>query len=165
MRNLNEIIIHHSASGWGDTDVIRDWHTSQGWSDIGYHFVALNGILRSESTYNKNIDGVVEKGRDIEIIGAHVFGHNEGTVGICLIGNGKHTPRQIIGAVRLCVGLMDAYGIESIKGHKEYDAGKALCPSFDMDAFRTLVDDSRLRNSALSEKVVLERFSEVTYVV
>ncbi len=62
------------------TDEIRAWHLARGWSDIGYHYV----IRR---------DGTLENGRDLdkdgnvdEEIGAHAFGFNANSIGICLIG-------------------------------------------------------------------------------
>lgn len=53
---------------------IRRWHTQdRGWSDIGYHLVI-------------DRDGTVATGRPMGKIGAHVSGHNPGSIGVCLIG-------------------------------------------------------------------------------
>ncbi|MFG6359724.1 MAG: N-acetylmuramoyl-L-alanine amidase, partial [Mailhella sp.] len=76
MREINKIIIHCSATkptqdiGAAEIDM---WHKKQGWDEIGYHFV----IRRN---------GETEKGRDIEIAGAHCKGQNKNSIGICLAG-------------------------------------------------------------------------------
>jgi len=82
MRPLNEIIVHCTAtrSDWWTgtsaqvkTNEVRNWHTSKGWSDIGYHYLI-------------DRDGTVVSGRPLERTGAHVKGHNTGTIGISLFG-------------------------------------------------------------------------------
>lgn len=70
------IVVHCSASRpSADIGVreIRGWHLNRGFSDIGYAVV----IRRS---------GVIELGRDLKAIGAHVQGRNGDTVGVCLVG-------------------------------------------------------------------------------
>lgn len=73
--STNRIIVHHTAV-LGDLSA-RDIHTSHlniGYSGIGYHFVV-----------RKN--GAVEAGRPIWAIGAHAFGCNSDSIGICVSGN------------------------------------------------------------------------------
>ena len=73
MRLVKEIIIHCSATREGQqipVDTIRDWHLAKGWNDIGYHFYI-------------DLDGTINKGRDIDKIGAHCKGHNRNSIGIC----------------------------------------------------------------------------------
>ena len=53
---------------------IRRWHVQErGWRDIGYHRIV-------------DRDGAVAPGRRETEIGAHVEGHNRGTIGICMLG-------------------------------------------------------------------------------
>ena len=76
MRNVNEIIVHCSATREGQqvtVDTIRDWHLAKGWNDIGYHFYI-------------DLDGTINKGRNIDKIGAHCKGHNRNSIGICYCG-------------------------------------------------------------------------------
>ena len=35
MRKINKIIIHCSASDFGNAQRVREWHLERGWSDIG----------------------------------------------------------------------------------------------------------------------------------
>lgn len=86
--NTSHIIVHHAATSNADKDpfqTVRNiyvQHTQvNGWSDIGYNFL----IGR---------DGTVFQGRDSKglfdydyVVGAHMCGRNNGTMGICLLGN------------------------------------------------------------------------------
>nr|WP_319544189.1 N-acetylmuramoyl-L-alanine amidase [uncultured Pseudodesulfovibrio sp.] len=114
-----------------DVERIRQWHTDpppkgRGWSDIGYHFV----ILR---------DGTVQRGRPLWRKGAHVRGHNQFSIGICLVGGrGKRgpefnfTPNQARSLRNLVHSLLAEFGDSlSICGHRDYNPAKA-CPCFDV---------------------------------
>lgn len=136
MRPLAEIIVHCSATKpeWyagkpvnEAVDEIRRWHVGgNGWSDIGYHYV----IDRKGNT------GI---GRPLARTGAHVAGHNTGTVGICLLGGhgssaddkfaDNFTPEQD-DALRELIGILRAEHptIQALSGHNDY-AAKA-CPGF-----------------------------------
>lgn len=127
-RNINEIIVHCSATAEGKdftTAQIKQWHLARGFSDIGYHWV----IYR---------DGSVHPGRDESKIGAHCTGHNSHSIGVCYIGgcasDGKtpkdtRTDAQKAALVKLLKELKTRYPKATIHGHREY-ANKA-CPSFD----------------------------------
>jgi len=70
-------LIIHCADTPPNMDVgaeeIRRWHVEgNGWSDIGYHYV----IRRC---------GLIETGRDESTPGAHVRGHNTGSIGVCMV--------------------------------------------------------------------------------
>ena len=129
MRNIKEIIIHCSATREGQdisVDTIRKWHVEgRGWSDIGYHFYI-------------DINGDIQKGRDIAKIGAHCSGHIRNSIGICYCGgveeDGKtpkdtrtETQKQSLLAVLRTLKAM--YPNAVIHSHKDF-ANKA-CPSFD----------------------------------
>lgn len=130
-RRIEEIILHCTATPEGrDFTVsdIRAWHKARGWSDIGYHYI----IYR---------DGRIMVGRPVGQVGAHVAGHNSGTIGVSYVGgvsaNGKtakdtRTAAQRASLLWLVAALKAKHGgIKKVSGHNEYDAGKA-CPSFDV---------------------------------
>lgn len=130
MRRIDEIIVHCAATPEGrdiSIETIRGWHLQNGWKDIGYHYVVL-------------LDGTVAAGRPEAQIGAHVSGHNTGTLGICYVGgvasDGKtakdtRTPDQKAALLDLARGLISKYpAIAKVTGHNQY-AAKA-CPSFDV---------------------------------
>lgn len=75
-RKIAYIVIHCSA-----TDATQDfrladidrWHRRRGWNGCGYHFVV-------------DLDGTIEMGRPVAQVGAHVYGYNKNSIGICYIG-------------------------------------------------------------------------------
>ena len=128
MRNINEIIVHCSATREGQqvtVDTIRDWHLAKGWNDIGYHFYI-------------DLDGTINKGRNIDKVGAHCKGHNRNSIGLCYCGgvesDGK-TPKdtrtevQKESLLHVLKTLKAMYPDAIIYSHNEF-ANKA-CPSFD----------------------------------
>jgi N-acetylmuramoyl-L-alanine amidase len=131
MRTLREIIVHCSATA-PDNDVgvteIRRWHLDRGWADIGYHFVIRRG-------------GVVEAGRAVARVGAHVRGRNQASIGVCLVGgvtaDGVADANFTLGQYRaletLVADLHERYGALAVLGHRDTGAKKA-CPCFDVGA-------------------------------
>jgi len=148
MRNKwKNVIVHHSASDFGCSRLIRQWHIERGWKDIGYHFVIQNG--RPYSDWKLPIVpliGSVELGRPFNDdewvqeneIGAHTLGYNSNSIGICLIHLTKFHEKQIESLFDICQHLMTRFNIpvKNFFGHYEKDKGKPDCPSFDMDLFR-----------------------------
>lgn len=144
MRPINEIIVHCTATrpDWWDgkktsekVAEIKRWHVQdRGWKDIGYHYLI-------------DRDGTVAKGRPIDQIGAHVSGHNTGSIGISLFGghgsaetdmfHEHFTPAQEAALRKLLADLRKQFGIVKITGHNQY-AAKA-CPGFNVpDWFRAV---------------------------
>ena len=128
MRLVKEIIIHCSATREGQqvsVDTIRDWHLAKGWNDIGYHFYI-------------DLDGTINKGRNIDKVGAHCKGHNRNSIGLCYCGgvesDGK-TPKdtrtevQKESLLHVLKTLKAMYPDAIIYSHNEF-ANKG-CPSFD----------------------------------
>ena len=113
------IVVHCSATKARFVDVdatdIDRWHKAKGWLGIGYHFV----ILR---------DGTLEKGRDVDAIGAHVYGHNLNSIGICVVGGldprgdpeDNFTVEQKEMLAVLIIGLTLRYGVITVVGHRDF---------------------------------------------
>ena len=125
MRKINWIIVHQSASNnpkHDNIETIRDWHTSQGWADIGYHWFI-------------NKAGEVFGGRSESRIGAHTKGHNKDSIGICLSGDGEKTPAQLKALENLIFNICTRYnlGKDSVLGHN--DLAPTECPGFDLHAW------------------------------
>ena len=125
--NVNTIWVHCSATK-AKVDIgaaeIRKWHTDKGWSDIGYHFV----IRRN---------GQVEKGRPETKQGAHVYGYNKDSIGICMVGglddmkkaDANFTFAQYSALVNLIADLQKKYGMDvKVRGHR--DVAAKSCPCF-----------------------------------
>lgn len=145
MRPISSIIIHCSdtpASMDIGAHEIDTWHKLRGWLCIGYHFVVRRG-------------GSVELGRPIAMVGAHCYGNNANSIGICLVGSkGDHTSEQWNRAVVLVGDLLHQLGlpVTAIHGHREFNPGKT-CPDFDV-AERFIPDVVRL---------LTEPFPDVTH--
>lgn len=137
MRKINKLVVH-CAYTFHDMDVGADWirniHVNErGFNDIGYHYV----IKR---------DGVLEKGRDESVTGAHARGHNHDSIGICLIGGkgrsgrdshshaSNFTHAQYETLRNLLKTLLMEYEGAEVYGHCDLDANKS-CPSFDVKSF------------------------------
>jgi hypothetical protein len=110
----------------GATEIDR-WHRAKGWIMIGYHFV----IKR---------DGTVEKGRALDMPGAHVNGYNSVSLGICLVGGldaaGKSennfTKAQLAALTKLLATLAHQFPAASVQGHRDFPGVKKDCPCFDV---------------------------------
>lgn len=139
------ITVHCSATPPSAVSIgveeIREMHLKRGFSDIGYHLVI-------------NRNGKLEVGRSLSIMGAHVKGHNENNVGVCLVGgvdeNGKpennFTEDQFTELRRTINNLTVRFRIveQNILGHRDWytdcngdgivDSRDWLkvCPSFDV---------------------------------
>lgn len=130
MRYIDKIILHCSATRENqsfDISDIRRWHIEDnGWEDVGYH-------------YYIKFDGTIQKGRDIEKVGAHCKGHNKHSIGICLEGGldekGKtkdtRTIKQKESLDILLTRLKKRFPEATIHCHNEF-ANKE-CPSFKIE--------------------------------
>lgn len=147
MPRITEIIIHCSDSEFGNANLIRRWHLERGWTDIGYHFVILNGKI-SKTFGLPSLDGCIECGRYFDgdefitgkEVGAHALGHNKKSIGICLIGTDSFTNYQRTSLTHLCTDLVEKYnlGISDVKGHYELEESfYKTCPNFDLNGFRS----------------------------
>lgn len=128
MRNINEIIVHCSATREGRDYTVGDitsWHKQRGFNTIGYHYV----IYRN---------GEIHAGRNEDVIGAHCAGHNRNSIGVCYVGgideNGRkakdtRTDAQKKSLLQLLKLLRKKYPNTKIYGHRDF-ASKD-CPSFD----------------------------------
>ena len=135
-RRWDGIIIHHSATDFGDATSFDISHKRKGWDELGYHFVIDNG-----KNSKGNPDGLVEVGSRWlkQKHGAHCRVSqnddnywNEHYIGICLVGNfEKQSPTyaQYRALQNLVYFLKERYNIPSDKiiGHKDADPG-TLCP-------------------------------------
>lgn len=134
-RPVHTVWIHCSAASRPSVTAkdVDSWHRERGFDEIGYHYFIQT-------------DGTLEKGRDLEIQGAHVRRHNRGSIGICLNGLHKRdfTQAQFDTLIELCREIDEAYGPGTIKfrGHKEV-AAKA-CPVFDYKSVLELDPEGRL---------------------
>lgn len=120
MREIKTIVIHHS----GNTDTvekIRKLHVEiNGWDDIGYHFMITK-------------NGKILRGRYLNIEGAHVFGFNKDSIGVCLLGNFDRefiNDKQKHSLTELLEKLTKKFNIDKndIKFHRDFPNVAKSCP-------------------------------------
>jgi len=133
MRKITSLVIHTADTPAGkffNADDIRSWHTDpkpkgRGWSDIGYHYVIL-------------LDGTIELGRQINVIGAHVAGHNSNSIGICYIGGGDGVDTRTVEQKESLNSLLKTLKLifkdALILGHRDFNGVTKECPNFDAKA-------------------------------
>lgn len=116
------IIIHHVGNTNRDVSAeeIHGWHKNNGWAGIGYHFVIRK-------------DGTIERGRPMDMLGAHCYGENWHTIGVNIVGEFdgyEPEPAQMQAAAKLIAALCRYYGLEPnrqhIFGHRDFNA--TACP-------------------------------------
>lgn len=105
---------------------INRWHVERGFASFGYH-----GLFMP--------DGTFYSGRPFEQIGAHVIGHNRGTLGFLLIESRKidrmgQFDDWFTDAQRhaLVDKLLSIPGLEKVSGHNHY--APKLCPGFEVQS-------------------------------
>ncbi len=124
---LDHVIIHHSALPLtdGPREIQKLHMEEKGFADIGYHFLV-------------NEKGQLFEGRSLKVRGAHTYGANYGSLGICLIGNFEEirpTSAQLATAKSLITGLVATFPlINRLAGHKDYNPGITLCPGANLYA-------------------------------
>lgn len=123
---FKKLTVHHTTEPTSQVKseeellrIIQKYHQqTKNWGDIAYHFLISH-------------DGKIYQGRDLSYSGAHVYGHNEGNIGIAILGNyDEHelTEIQINTLRNLIDALREKYDIpkNEVFGHKEL--GKTDCP-------------------------------------
>lgn len=113
------LVLHHQGTTVRQTvKQIHDYHkNSNGWAGIGYHFyVRTNGEIWS--------------GRPLDYVGAHAYGFNNNSIGICFEGNFEietMSDAQKEAGKWLVAYILNKYPtIKDIKGHRDLMA--TACP-------------------------------------
>src|SRR5690625_706929 len=125
-KNVRKIARHHSATDSGDVFTFeKHWKNTLGWRTGGYHEV----ILR---------DGTVQLCYDSNVVTNGVFGHNQTTYHICLVGNGDFTDAQEKAFDERAKKAVQKFGlsVNDILGHQEFHGASTDCPGIDMDKVR-----------------------------
>ena len=129
-RKWKYIIIHHSATDYGNALVFDKAHINRGWDGLGYDFVIDNG---TESKKNGQIE--VSPRWIKQKNGAHckASNMNEKGIGVCLVGDyttSYVSDAQLDSLVFLVNKLRLYYGIpvSNIIGHGQVPGANTACP-------------------------------------
>ena len=110
------IILHHADAKNCSAEDIHRWHLNNGWSGAGYHFLVRK-------------DGKVYRLRPEDKVGAHAYGSNYNSIGICFEGNFMEEDmpaEQIKAGKELVAYLKNKYKIAIVQKHKDVCA--TSCP-------------------------------------
>ena len=129
----NYIVIHHAAATKCTAEDIHKWHLANGWCGIGYHYFVRK-------------DGSIYRGRPEDRIGAHAYGVNNQSIGICCEGDftKEQMPNEQLGSVAaLTRELLDKYSLSdsAVLKHSEVKNNATICPGnlFPWEAFMAKV--------------------------
>lgn len=136
------IILHHAAEVTCTADQVDSWHKGNGWTCIGYHFFVRK-------------DGSIYRGRKEDTVGAHAYGHNNDSIGICAEGNFEieTMPNAQKESLKELVSyLKNKYSISKVQKHN--DLGNTACPGknypFDEIANATTVKEEPKKEEPVS---------------
>jgi N-acetylmuramoyl-L-alanine amidase len=139
------IVIHHTATTFGNEAIVTRWHIDRGFDTMGYDFLIGNGTNSG--------DGQIQVGErwPIQMWGAHCKTPDERYnlygIGICLVGNFDiqyPSPAQMHSLVRLVAYMMKTYHIppDCVLGHND-------CKPTDCPGKHLSVPEVRRRATAL----------------
>ena len=111
------IILHHAAASGLTAQDIHIYHRdTNGWVGIGYNYYVRK-------------DGSVYRGRPENCVGAHTYGYNDVSIGVCFEGNFETDTMgeaQYLAGIALLRDILSRYPGLEIKRHKDFDA--TACP-------------------------------------
>lgn len=115
-KSTERIILHHATAKNCSAEDIHRWHLNNGWSGAGYHFLVKK-------------DGKVYRLRPEDKVGAHAYGSNYNSLGVCFEGNFMEEDmpaEQIKAGQELVAYLKNKYNITTVQAHR--DACATSCP-------------------------------------
>lgn len=119
--NIRYLVVHCSDTPDDEPTTARDIHAMHlgfGWHGVGYHRMI-------------NRTGVVEHGRPDYWIGAHVYGYNEVSLGVCLLGRTQFTDAQFESLESVLREWTTKYPNAEVVGHRDFTYTDKTCPNFD----------------------------------
>lgn len=127
------IILHHAEATSCTAEDIHRWHLERGWAGAGYHFLVGK-------------DGSIYRLRPEQYVGAHAYGSNYNSIGICAEGEymSEIMPDEQKNAiVELIKYLQNKYNMHVIQKHK--DVCSTSCPgdNYPFDSIVNLANNSQ----------------------
>ena len=133
-KTTERIILHHAAATNCSAEDIHRWHLGNGWSGIGYHFLVRK-------------DGSIYRGRPEEKVGAHAYGSNHNSIGICFEGNYMEEnmrAEQIKAGQELVVYLKNKYNITAVQAHRDVCATDCPGNKFPFDEIANVENSNEI---------------------
>lgn len=124
--NPNKILLHNADASSCTVEDIHEWHLSNGWAGIGYHYFVRK-------------DGSIYRGRPEGANGAHCPGQNSQSIGVCCEGAYNYetmTELQYQAVISLMKDIRNRYGNIPAFGHKEFYETDCPGSNFPLDKFK-----------------------------
>jgi len=122
---IRHLVVHCSDTPDEEPITARDIHAMHlgfGWHGIGYHRVI-------------DRDGAIEGGRPDYWVGAHVYGQNTRSLGVCLIGRERFTAEQLDALELVLRFWREDHPQATVCAHRDFPDTEKTCPNFDVAAF------------------------------
>ena len=144
-KSTERIILHHADAKNCSAEDIHRWHLSNGWSGAGYHFLVRK-------------DGKVYRLRPEDKVGAHAYGSNYNSIGICFEGNymEEDMPEaQKEEGKELVAYLKNKYNITTVQAHRDVCATSCPGDKFPFDQIANSNETGVLKPSQEKGKIAI----------
>lgn len=153
------LVLHHQGTTVRQTvEQIHNYHkNTNGWAGIGYHFYVRT-------------NGEIIEGRPIEYVGAHAYGFNNNSIGICFEGNfevEEMSNAQKEAGKWLVAYIKEKYAIKKVVGHRDLMATACPGKNFPFDEIATakkvVVKDNRFTVKEWQNAAIKDGFAFPKY--
>ena len=140
------LILHHAGVASASPDSIHRTHVGNGWAGIGYHY-----YIRK--------DGTIYRGRPEDTVGAHAYGANSHSIGVCFEGN--YQVEQTMPAAQLAAGqalvadIKRRWGISKVIGHKDVAGSTTDCPGKYFPFAAIVSGAAETQNKTIEEDIIM----------
>jgi len=140
------LILHHSGTTTCTPDGVHSSHVSNGWAGIGYHYLVRK-------------DGTIYRGRPEDTVGAHAYGANSHSIGVCFEGNYQVEPTmpaaQLAAGQALVADIKRRWGITKVIGHKDVAGSTTDCPGKYFPFAEMIAGKTEITNTTTKEETVM----------
>lgn len=140
------LILHHAAAKSCTADDVHRWHLSNGWAGIGYHYFVRK-------------DGTIYRGRPEDTVGAHAYGANSHSIGVCFEGNYQVEPTmpaaQLAAGQALVADIKRRWGITKVIGHKNVAGSTTDCPGLNFPFAAIVSGTPETQNKNTTEEDII----------
>lgn len=148
-RNSTDLLIlHHAAAASCTAEDVHRWHVGNGWAGIGYHYLVRK-------------DGTIYRGRPEDTVGAHAYGANSHSIGVCFEGNYQVEPTmpaaQLAAGQALVADIKRRWGITKVIGHKDVAGSTTDCPGkyFPLEAIVSGTSETQDNNTTKEDIIMV----------
>lgn len=140
------LILHHAAAASCTAEDVHRWHLGNGWAGIGYHYLVRK-------------DGTIYRGRPEDTVGAHAYGANSHSIGVCFEGN--YEVEQNMPAAQLTAGqalvadIKRRWGITNVIGHKDVAGSTTDCPGKYFPFAAIISGTPETQNNTTEEDIIM----------